>query len=246
MAGEETKKGGGLNAIAAWGSLLGGVAAIAALFISNPNLVTVVLPSPAEQSEAKGPATQAKPPEADETGAPEAEARAPATPRETSAPVTTTPPPPSPPASPPQSLGGGITATLLNVASTPVMFTATFRLSNESNAAVMIAGRGQTGHSSGDFSLTDDMGATCTWRRTSANSLGTLPLVTRGVDPRNYTPLAANASTVVTVNFNKRTCTTPPVNGRVVSVSGTFTIVEGETPRSAPASFEGVTPVVAN
>lgn len=142
------------------------------------------------------------------------------------APAPALPPSPAPPQaspSPPVDLGGGISATLLNVASTPQAFLATFRLSNESDAPIMISGRGRTGFSTIDFNLTDDMGTNCVWSRNSGNGRSTLPFVTRGVDPRYYTPIAPDGSTIATVSFGKRYCTAQPANGRSVSVSGAFT-----------------------
>lgn len=237
MSDEQAKIG---NRIAAAGMIATVVSAIAAVatYFAKPELFRGLTPSSIETADgtlATSPETVLPPLEPPTTSTPQSAPAAPTT-------QVSAPPQPTS-ASPPKSLENGILVSLLSVASTPTAFVATFRISNDSDAPIMIAGRSQVGHSTVDFSLTDDMGTTCVWSRNSGNGRGTLPLVTRGVDPENYIPVAARESRIATVSFGKRYCTATPAADRQVSVSGTFTIVEGSAPRFAPVSFERVMPI---
>jgi hypothetical protein len=223
------------------GGLITGVVGVAGLFMAQPDLITVVVPvhtlerviERAQEGQSQAPAATT------------VAARAP--PAVT--PVAATAEPPATVIAP-AALGNGVSASLLSLANTPNAFVANVRLTNESAAPVMIAGRRAPAGYAGDFSVSDAFGGACPWQRAprSDATLGTLTTA-RGaapIDPANYKPLAPSQSVTVTLIFDKRQCTSPAQGNQPLTLSGTFVIIENDVARFASASFENVSPAQAN
>lgn len=218
--------------VQALGGFLGGAAAVAGLFMAKPDLVTVVVPVSTLERVVERAQSEGQP-DTDETPAPEP------------APAMATAPAP---ASAAQSLEGGVSSALLSLANTQDSFIANLRITNDSDAAVMVAARVRRTLNEADFALSDGLGASCPLRRAANESLGTLPAAFGNppINLANYTPVAAGQSVAVTLIFRKRYCESLSEGARPMNLSGSFVVVDGDTPRFAAASFEGVTPTVAN
>lgn len=213
------------------GGLLSGGAAVAALFMAKPDLITVIVPvETLREVVVAAEARQQTPPEVQQAEGEKAGGA------ENSAAQAS--PPPSAASS--QALGGGLSATLASIGENPNSFVANLRITNNTDAQAMIAGR-WVSNIQGDFSLSDPVGGSCHWRPDHAGgtlrtSFIPLPQNYQG----NFQPVGPNQSAVVTVIFQKGYCATPPASGQPLTLSGTFVVVENETPRLASASFENV------
>ncbi len=214
------------------GGLLSGGAAVAALFMAKPDLITVIVPVETLRevvvaAEARQPPPEVQQSEGENAGSSQIRAEQ-------------NLPPPS--ATTSQSLGGGLSATLASIGENPNSFVANLRITNDTDAQVMIAGR-WVSMVQGDFSLSDAVGGSCHWRPDhTGGTLRTSNLPLPQNYQGNFQPVGSRQSAVVTVIFPKAYCTAPPATGQPLTLSGTFVVVENETPRLASASFENVPP----
>jgi|CXWL01.1.fsa_nt_gi hypothetical protein len=223
--------------ISALTGLVSGAAAVAGLFMAQPDLITVVVPVTTLERVIE----RAQPNPAGQPAAQEA-------------PIQQSTPAQAPPqvAVAAQSLQGDLSATLTSLANTPDALVANVRLTNNSAAEVLIAGRlVQLGV--GDFSASDPLGGACRWSNSGRAqlSLGSLKLDSGQISaqrlayPQNYTSVGPGQSVLVTLLFHKYACA-PPVSGtQPVTLSGTFVIAQDDQVRFASASFENVTPAQA-
>lgn len=216
------------------GGLIGGVVAAFGLIYAQPDLVTVVVPVHTlerviERAQAEG----ASEPHAVETTAPTAPA--PPTGSASLAPVQAL--------GAPQSLGGAVAVELISIADTSSALVVNVRVTNGGGTPIMIAGRALGSFGNGDFVVSDPMGGSCSWRG-NVSEMGSLPQAygTPPINVANYRPIGAGQSVTATVIFQKNWCTTQPTAGQPLTFSGTFVVIENDTPRFSSASFEGLTP----
>lgn len=227
--------------ISALTGLVSGAVAVAGLFMAQPDLITVVVPvTTLERVVERAEARQAPPAEAGGSEATSAQPLAPT-------PVASAPAPAAPapaPAAPRQSLEGGISVSLLSLADTPKAFVANLRISNESDAQVLIAGRRIT--YGGEFNLSDVMGGSCPWIA-NGEPLGTLPTARlEKADVGDFKPVAAGQSAAVTLIFNKGRCATPSTGNHPFILSGNFVVAVNDQTRLASVSFENISAASAS
>ncbi|MEZ5960613.1 MAG: hypothetical protein R3C30_09345 [Hyphomonadaceae bacterium] len=220
-------EGGAAGWIGAIGSFVGGAAAVAGLFMAKPDLVTVVVPVTTLERVIERAQAEERPVEVLPTATQVADA---------------------PPAIPAQSLEGGVSASLLSLANTRDTIVANLRISNNSDAGVVIAARARGNFYAGDFTLSDVVGASCPLRRAANENFGTLPTAFGNppINLANYTPVASGQSVTVTLIFQKKYCESLSDGARSMNLSGSFVVVQDDTARFASASFEGVVPASAN
>jgi hypothetical protein len=217
---------------------LGGVAAgaIAAIAIlaARPDLIAHFVPAETLQQIAAadiGAAPALAPTTADAETAPDAESPPPA-------------PTPAPPRVPAQSLGDGVSVTLVSLADDPEGFIATLRFENTTNSDIGIAALRQN-TSNSEFILTDGLGGAC---QPAAYRIGTLDSVfgsgardmTDGA--RGFRMVPAGGSAQHTLMFERRRCETPITAPRDLSITGTFVLLQQQNTRIAAASFEHLAP----
>lgn len=209
------------------GGLLSGGAAVAALFMAKPDLITVIVPVETLREVVVAAEARAAPTE------PQSEAeKAPSQQAEQAS--------PPPAVAPTQGLGGGLSASLVSLGENPNSFVANLRITNETDAQIMIAGR-WVSMVQGDFNLSDAVGGSCQWRPDhTGGTLRTSNLPLQGDYQSNFRPVGPRQAAVVTVIFPKTICPAPPASGQPLTLSGTFLILENDAPRLASASFENV------
>jgi hypothetical protein len=137
---------------------------------------------------------------------------------------------------------------LLSLANTQDAYIANLRVTNGGSGPIMIAGRALGTFYQGEFNLSDALGSSCPWRRAASQSLGTLPAAFGNppINPANYRPVGAGQSVAVTLIFRKQFCESLASGDRQMILSGSFVVVQGDTPRLVSASFEGVAPTSTN
>lgn len=234
---DQTKSEGIPSWISALTGLVSGAVAVAGLFMAQPDLITVVVPvTTLERVVERAEARQA-PADAEAIGGAVTSAQPPA-------PTSVAPAPAPAPPAPSQSLEGGISVSLLSLANTPDAFVANLRISNESDAQVLIAGRRVT--YGGEFNLSDVMGGSCPWIA-NGESLGTLPTAAlEKVDVGDFKPVAARQAAVVTLIFNKRRCATPSTGNHPFILSGNLVVAVNDQTRLASVSFENISAASAS
>lgn len=234
---DQAKSEGIPSWISALTGLVSGAVAVAGLFMAQPDLITVVVPvTTLERVVERAEARQA-PADAEAIGGAVTSAQPPA-------PTSVAPAPAPAPAAPSQSLEGGISVSLLSLANTPDAFVANLRISNESDAQVLIAGRRIT--YGGEFNLSDVMGGSCPWIA-NGESLGTLPTAAlEKVDVGDFKPVAARQAAVVTLIFNKRRCATPSTGNHPFILSGNLIVAVNDQTRLASVSFENISAASAS
>jgi hypothetical protein len=148
------------------------------------------------------------------------------------------------PSAPPQSLGEGLSVTLVSLADDPEGFIATFRFENATDTDVGIAALRQN-TSNSEFILTDGLGGSC---QPAAYRIGTLDSVfgsgsrdlTDGA--RGFRMIPAAGAAQHTLVFERRRCETPITVPRGLSLTGTFVLLQRQNTRIAAASFEHLSP----
>ncbi|MGE3250408.1 MAG: hypothetical protein AB7J28_11700 [Hyphomonadaceae bacterium] len=227
--------------MAAIGGLLSGVAAIIALFIAQPATLRLVLPESVLR-EASGENAQPALRTGEASTAPQQAAA-----QQAAASDTEQPAPPieaEPPAPPTQTLGDGVTVSLINLADTPDRYVATIRFDNTSGADIGIAVE-RAGPFEGQMTLTDSAGGTCQFI-SNGEGWGTLD-AEEAEEPRyafgepRFRTVQANGRAQHTMFFNKGRCATRITADAGLTISGSFVVNVNGRRRAAPIYFENLT-----
>lgn len=234
--------------IAAIGGLLSGVAAVLALFITQPQTMRIFIPIQVLQqaAQATGPASQpATPlpqyelPQSPAAAAPFADGVG-----DIAQPSVETPPhdanmPPSISPAPPQpiiqSLGNGVTLSLISFTDTPDNYVATFRVENGSGTDVGVAMfyNGMT-----NVHATDGLGGSC---RMAVQNGTTFPRFNPQYEgsPADFQMLPSTGRVQYVGVFEKRSCQEGLNAGSPISITGSFVVFANGRHRTATATFDG-------